>query len=204
MLKSKYRGRLDFIHIRIGLLFSKFGISPNAWTVLSLIPAAVGLALLINKMLLPALALFMVSAFIDIIDGNVARVTKSVSNLGAFMDGVIDRYVEFALYIGLWFFLQDAPQVLAPIGFWMIFLVFGSLMPSFITAYADHRNVISDDEKLKSIGGLIERFERLSILYIGMYLGVSDINALVYTVILVGLLTNLTALYRIYRVVGNS
>jgi archaetidylinositol phosphate synthase len=204
MLKSKYRDRLDFIHIRIGLTFSKIGISPNTWTVMSLVPAAIGILLLYHKMLFLGLVFFAASGFIDIIDGNVARVTKSVSNLGAFMDGVIDRYVEFALYLGLCLYLRDAPEFMAPIGLWMLFLVFGSMMPSFITAYADHRNVISNPETLRNIGGLVERFERLSILYIGMFAGMFDLNLLVYSIVLVGFLTNLTALHRIWAVVRNS
>jgi archaetidylinositol phosphate synthase len=204
MLKSRFRQRLDFIHIRIGLIFSKVGISPNAWTLMSLIPAAVGLLLLWQKMLFWGLVFFAASAFIDIIDGNVARVTKSVSALGAFMDGVIDRYVEFALYLGLAMYLDGVEPVIAPNILWMVLLIFGALMPSFITAYADHRKVVTDEEKLKKIGGYVERFERLSLLYIGMYLGVYNIVHLQYMIILVGVLTNLTALNRIYEVFRNS
>ncbi|MBU0762922.1 MAG: CDP-alcohol phosphatidyltransferase family protein [Candidatus Altiarchaeota archaeon] len=204
MLKAKYRESFDFAHIRIGMFFSKFGLTPNGWTILSLLPAFIGLVFLYKQMLLWGLVFFVASAFIDIVDGNVARVTKSVSNLGAFIDGVIDRYVEFALYIGLWFYLRNGPEVILPVGFWMIFLIFGSLMPSFITAYADHRKVISDEEKLRNIGGFVERFERLALLYIGMFLGIYSVIYLVYAVILVGLLSNLTALHRIFEVVRNS
>jgi len=202
MLKSRFRERFKGVHIEIGLLFSRVGISPNAWTALSLAPAALGFAALYGRNLPLALLLFAVSGFIDIIDGNVARVTKSVSNLGAFLDGIIDRYVEFALYLGILFYLEGTEQVLLPNGIWVCLLVFGAMMPAFITAYADHRKVIEDEEKLRNLGGFIERFERLSLLYAGMALGILNPVYLTYTVILTAILSNITAVERIYRVIS--
>ena len=204
MLKSTFRNRLNHVHVRIGILFSKVGLSPNGWTALSLAPALFGFIALYMHNLLLGLALFVISAFMDIIDGNVARVTKSVSNLGAFLDGVVDRYVEFSLYIGLWFYLENTQQVLLPHSLWLLLLVFGAMMPSFITAYADHRNVIADPEKLKNIGGILERFERLLLLYDGMLLGLLNPILLAYTIILTALLANFTALQRIYFVISRK
>jgi archaetidylinositol phosphate synthase len=204
MLKSKFRENCEGIHIRVGLLFSKFGISANAWTFLSLVPAVLGFISLYYHSLPAAIVFFAASGFIDIIDGNVARVTKSVSNLGAFLDGIIDRYVEFLLYLGLWLYLEHIQTPLLPMGVWMLLLLFGALMPSFVTAYADHRNVITDPERLKNIGGFLERFERLGLLYISMFLGIFSPLLLVYGVILTVLLTNLTAIQRIFNVIRSK
>jgi len=204
MLKAGFREKCEGIHIRIGLLFSRFGIAPNTWTVLSLIPAALGFVFLYYKMLFGGLVLFVISGFIDIVDGNVARVTKSVSNRGAFLDGIVDRYVEFALYLGLWFYIEPLPQVLISNSLWILLLLFGALMPSFITAYADHKNVIQDPERLKNLGGFLERFERLSLLYLGMLLGLINPVWLVYVVILTVFFAHLTAVGRIYAVVRAS
>ncbi|MFH1055657.1 MAG: CDP-alcohol phosphatidyltransferase family protein [Candidatus Altiarchaeota archaeon] len=201
MLKSRFRERMEGTHVRIGIMFSKLGLSPNAWTWLSLAPAVFGFISLYNHMLLPGLILFVTSAFMDIIDGNVARVTKSVSNLGAFLDGVIDRYVEFSLYLGLWFYLGETTQLLLPNGLWLFLLLFGALMPSFITAYADHRNVVTSPEKLKNIGGILERFERLLLLYFGMFLGIFNPLWLTYSIILTAVLANITSIQRIYAVI---
>jgi archaetidylinositol phosphate synthase len=204
MLKSRFRERFKWAHVQIGLFFSGFGFSPNTWTALSLAPAILGFAALWSHNLPLGLILFAASGFMDIIDGNVARVTKSVSNLGAFLDGVIDRYVEFSLYVGLLFYLEGTPEVLLPHSLWLMGLFFGALMPSFITAYADHRNVISDPEKLKNMGGLLERFERLLILYAGMLLGIANPVWLTYTVIFTAFAANLTAIQRIYYVIRAS
>lgn len=204
MLKSKYRQRLDNVHIGIGMFFSKLGLTPNTWTALSLIPAFLGFLFLFWKNLAAALVMFLISGFLDIIDGNVARVTKSVTNLGAFMDGVIDRYVEFALYLGLYFYLDGVPEVLGPNAFWLLILVFGALMPSFVTAYADHRQVIQNDEALKNLGGVIERFERLILVCLGMFFGMYQVTYLIYFIILTAVLTNVGAIQRIIAVMEKS
>ena len=201
MLKAFFSERTRSLDVRIGILFSKIGISPNSWTALSLIPAVLGFISLYHHNLGLGLVFFIMSGFIDIIDGNVARVTKSVSNLGAFLDGVVDRYVEFSLYLGIWFYIDSQPAVLLPNGLWMMFLVFGAIMPSFITAYADHRSVVVDPQRLRRMGGLIERFERLLILYLGMLLGLFNPIWLTYTIILVALLSHLTAIQRIFWVI---
>jgi archaetidylinositol phosphate synthase len=200
MLKASFRKKTRGVDVRIGILFSKFGINPNTWTMLSLAPALIGFLALAYGNLGLGLIFFVLSAFMDIIDGTVARVTNSVSNLGAFLDGVVDRYVELALYLGLWFYIQGIPTIILPHGLWFILLIFGALMPSFITAYADHRNVINDPDRLKNIGGLMERFERLAVIYFGMFLGLINPLWLMYVLILTVFLANLTAIQRIVNV----
>jgi archaetidylinositol phosphate synthase len=201
MLKSKFSKRTTALDVRIGILFAKFGISANAWTIFSIVPALLGFVALYEHSLVFGLIFFAASAFLDVIDGTVARVTKSVSNLGAFLDGVMDRYVEFLLILGLWIYLEGTEEVLLPNGIWMLLLLFGAMMPSFIRAYADHRNVLSDPDKLKNIGGLLERFERLTLLYLGMLLGIINPLWLTYTIVLTTVLANLTAFQRIFNVI---
>jgi archaetidylinositol phosphate synthase len=197
MLKAS--GSTEAASIKMGILFSRAGISPNMWTVLALVPAALGFLALVYNELLLSLALFLVSGLIDAIDGAVARVTGSVSNLGAFLDGIIDRYVEFLLYAGLLVYLTTnyAPELLFPHMYWIILLVFGALMPTFIRAYADHRNVVTEPEDHKRMGGLVERAERLSLLFAGMILGLFNISFLVYMVAATSILSHITAFQRI-------
>ena len=54
---------------------------------------------------------------------------------------------------------------------WFVVLIFGASMTSFVRAYADHRGVVKDPVELKRMGGLLERLERLMLLYTGMLLG---------------------------------
>ena len=70
-------------------------------------------------------------------------------------------------------------------------------MPTFVRAYADHRNVVTEPEDHRKMGGLIERAERLILLFVGMILGYFNPVYLAYIVVLATVLTNLTALHRI-------
>lgn len=192
--------------VRIGMLFSKAGLSPNAWTLLALLPAVCGFAALVYGQLLLGAVLFLLSGLLDAIDGAVARVTGAVSNLGAFLDGVIDRYVELLLYLGLLAYLSVswAPQILFPHAFWIVLLVSGALMPTFVRAYADHRNVVTEPEDHRRMGGMVERAERLGLLFAGMALGYFNTTFLVYMIAATAVLSHVTALQRIRFVLGFS
>jgi archaetidylinositol phosphate synthase len=202
MLRSRFD--TEKLSIRLGMLFAGFGISPNAWTVLSLVPAILGfVAVALYHDLYMALILFVLSGFLDAVDGAVARVTSRVSALGAFLDGVIDRYVEILMYMGLYFFLASTTLALwLPNTFWISFLIFGALMPTFIRAYADHKKAVTDPEALKRMGGLLERAERLTLIYLGMLLGgILGTIWLIYILAATSILANYTALQRLWFVV---
>jgi len=173
------------------------GLSPNAWTLISLVPALAGLVALVMHQLALGLAMFALSAFIDIVDGTVARVTNQVSDKGAYIDGVVDRYVELMLYLGLLIYIGRGDFLGLPNEVWIVLLIFGGLMTSFVRAYADHRGIVKDPGELKRMGGLLERLERLMLLYFGMFLGLFDIQWLMAVIALTALLANATALQRI-------
>ncbi|MBN2518734.1 MAG: CDP-alcohol phosphatidyltransferase family protein, partial [Candidatus Altiarchaeota archaeon] len=124
-------------------------------------------------------------------------------NLGAFLDGIVDRYVEILLYLGLLFFLTNnsVQELLLPYQYWVSLLIFGALMPTFVRAYADHRNVVTEPEDHRRMGGLMERAERLILLFAGMVLGYFNAIYLGYIVVAVTIITNLTALQRIVFVI---
>ena len=56
---------------------------------------------------------------------------------------------------------------------------------------------MKDPGELKRMGGLLERLERLMLLYFGMFLGLFDIQWLMAVIALTALLANATALQRI-------
>jgi len=194
MLKARFKPE-ETDRLAKGL--AALGLSPNAWTLLSLFPAVAGMAALIQGRLAWGLLLFSLSAFIDIVDGTVARVTGQASIKGAFIDGVVDRYVELLLYLGLLAYLGRGEFLGLPREIWFMLLFFGSLMTTFVRAYADHRGLVKGEAELKKMGGLLERFERLMLLYAGMLLGLFNTEWLMAVVALTALLANLTALQRI-------
>ena len=203
MLRSKFD--TEWFSVKLGLVFSRLGISPNTWTVMALVPALLGfVALGVYQKIPEALVLFILSGFLDAVDGAVARVTSRVSALGAFLDGIIDRYVEMLLYFALLFFLSGRTEELwLPNYFWVALLIFGSMMPTYIRAYADHRKVVTESADLRRMGGLLERAERLTLIYLGLFLGMyNNVLFLVYVVAATAVLANFTALQRLWFVVS--
>lgn len=189
------------LNIRLGMLFSRLGITPNVWTLLSIAPALAGFTLLYNGRLLEGLVCFIVSDVIDAIDGAVARVTSSTSNLGAFLDGVTERYLELLLYTGLFFYVGRISDGAVPNTLAVFMLAFGALMIAYVKAYADHRRVMTDAEELRRIEGLYGRNSRVVLTYAGMILGVFDPLWLVYAIGFLAVIVNLAALQRVFYVV---
>lgn len=194
MLKAKFKSE-QTDKLAGGL--ARLGLSPNAWTVLSLVPALAGMAALVYGRLAWGLVLFSLSAFIDIVDGTVARVTHQSTTKGAFIDGVVDRYVEMLLYLGLLVYVGRGEYLGLPNEVWFMLLFFGSLMTTFVRAYADHRGLVKGEAELKKMGGLLERFERLMLLYAGMFLGLFNTSWLMMVIVITAVLANATALQRI-------
>lgn len=177
---------------------ARLGLSPNAWTGLALAVALGGFVALWKGQLFPGLLLFLVSGALDVVDGAVARATGQTSVAGAFLDGVLDRYVEALLVIGLLFYLGPEAEFIIPLSGWIAALIFGAVMTSFVRAYADHRGLVKDQVVLaKEMGGLLERAERLILIYAGM------IGALLFgeswlfgAIAIAAVLSNLTAVQR--------
>ncbi len=174
------------------------GISPNQWTLLTLFPALISLYFIINQSFLLAALFMIIATFIDVIDGAVARVTGRVTKLGAYLDTVMDRYVEGIIIIGLFFL--TLPIVLLPSQFWIGLLIFGSLMTTYVKAAAKEKELIEKELK----GGILERAERMLILFIGIVLAYFDTTYLVYVIIIIAVLSNISALQRIYYAMRKS
>jgi len=113
-------------------------VDPNLITYLSLILALVGAYFIYTSQYLPSLVFIILSFLADAVDGAVARGTGGTTPKGAFLDGVMDRLVEF-LILGA--FLLESGWVLPS----LILMAFGSFMTSFVMAYGVHRKVLPLD-----------------------------------------------------------
>ena len=69
---------------------------------------------------------------LDILDGAVARRRQAASPRGAFVDSVVDRWAEFATFLGLGLFFRRSWVCLAVVG-----AAFASLMVSYTRARAE-------------------------------------------------------------------
>jgi phosphatidylglycerophosphate synthase len=209
VVKSGFSGKAEQIGVKLGVMFSRIPLTPNQWTLLSIVPAIAGfLALAHYHDMLAGLALFALSALLDAVDGGVARVTGTASNLGAYLDGMADRVVEGFLLFGLMFFgLPDAGFMGQPVPMWIwlaILLFIGTCLVSFSRAYADHRKALTDPEKLKRMGGVLERAERLILVFAGMLVYPAYPSGLNIAIIVAAILSAATLGQRVWFVVRNA
>jgi archaetidylinositol phosphate synthase len=159
---------------------------------LTIVPAIVALYFLVNSQFLYAAVFFILSGFLDMVDGAVARVMGKVTKLGAYLDTMMDRYVEALIILGLLF--VPLPAFYIPASAWLFLYFMGSMMTTYAKSAAKEKEIVEKELK----GGLLERAERLVILFVGILLAIIDVTYLMYVIVLLAILTNLSALQRAY------
>lgn len=138
-----------------------------------------------------AILLLLLSGFCDALDGVVARLYQQTTAFGGFLDSLLDRYADAAIYIAL-----IISGLCWPL--WGLIALTGSLLVSYSRARAEAANV-----KMESVG-IAERAERIIILVAATLIAIywqptTVINA---AVILLAILTNLTVVQRGFYAYG--
>ena len=184
------RQRFEDLSIKIGAVFSKMGLSPNQWTMLTIIPALLALYFLVNSQFLYAAIFFIISGFLDMVDGAVARVMGKVTKFGAYLDTMMDRYVEAVIILGLLF--VSLPSFVMPASAWLFLYFMGSMMTTYAKSAAKEKEIVEKELK----GGILERAERMLILFAGILLAIVNLTYLTYVVVILAILTNFSAIQR--------
>jgi len=190
---NQHREYFNKISIKIGMLFSKVGLTPNHWTLLSILPAIFS-AYFLPQFNFPLAAIFFgVAALLDFIDGSVARVTGRVTKFGAYLDTIVDRYIELIIIVGLFF--VPLPDVFLPHRFWLILFVFGGTMTTYVKAAAKEKDLVTTELK----GGTFERAERLIILFFAIFAAYFNTMFLSAAIVALAIGSNITAFERIWK-----
>ncbi|MEM2928675.1 MAG: CDP-alcohol phosphatidyltransferase family protein [Nitrososphaerota archaeon] len=125
----------------------------------------------------------LLSGFFDAIDGAVARASGKVTLFGAYMDSVLDRYVD--IIIGISFIIGKLCSF-----FWGIFYIAGALMVSYTRARAESIGI-----NLSGIG-FAERGERIIFLLLLSLIATINYNFFEYGIIILSFLCHFTAIQR--------
>ena len=174
---SRVKGSIIKVLLPLLDILAKFNIKPNHLTFLGLIFGFFAAYLIVKGELVLGAIFIIMSGFMDVLDGALARVKGMVTELGAFLDSVSDRYVDIMIYIALglsgvdWFLITLAMS--------------GSLMVSYTRARAE--NIIERCDV-----GIAERGERLIIIAIGLITGY-----IWHAILIVTILSHITAIHRI-------
>ena len=173
----------------------KAGLTPNGITIIGMIlaffAAAVYATWQYNRFfLLLATILLLASGFCDALDGVVARIYEQATIFGGFLDSLLDRYADAAVYLGI---LVGGLWESRYWGmYWGILAIIGSLLVSYSRARAEAAGI-----KMESIG-LAERAERMLILVVASLISWFYQPVVVMTValIILAVLTNFTVVQR--------
>jgi CDP-diacylglycerol--glycerol-3-phosphate 3-phosphatidyltransferase len=134
---------------RLARVFIALRFTPNAITLLALAAACGAGFFLGHGRPFAAGLLIVASGFLDMLDGNVARLSGRTTRFGALLDSSLDRCAEFALYGGLGYYFRGRfSEGLAALAF------LGSVMVSYTRARAEGLG-------FECRKGLMQRAERL-------------------------------------------
>jgi CDP-diacylglycerol--glycerol-3-phosphate 3-phosphatidyltransferase len=181
---SHYKAPLSRLGDPVARVLLQAHVRPNHLTVLGLGVSIVAAVALADGRLRMGAVLLTLAGLFDFFDGSLARLANRVSAFGAFLDSVVDRYSDLVVLLGIVLFYHQAADTVGV--FLTMITVLGTVMVSYTKARA------------QSIGlpceiGLMERPERLIVLIAG-----ATFNQLTATMIVLAVLTNLTALQRIF------
>jgi archaetidylinositol phosphate synthase len=169
---------------------------PNVLTITSLIitlPTPYLVVLHQYWVYIVTLVLLTLASGLDMLDGLVARYWGRSSRLGAFLDSTLDRYVDFIALVDLWLMINSDTLSTAL----LLLAILGSLMTSYARARAEALGI-------RMLGvGLLEREERLLIILAVILLFIIlRLNFVIfYGLLLLAILTNVTAVERIITIV---
>lgn len=172
-------------------------LSPNIITIVGLLAHLPIAYLIADGQLVLSAVLLVIFGLFDTLDGELARLQKSENPGGMFLDSVTDRMKEIFLYGGVVFYLVSSDQAFFAV--WAILALGGSMLTSYINAWGDvvmtqvHGNTHKVNKTFR--GGLL-RFEiRMFLLVIALLF-----NQLALFVVVIGVLSMLTAVQRINNV----
>ncbi|MHA1255507.1 MAG: CDP-alcohol phosphatidyltransferase family protein [Promethearchaeota archaeon] len=141
------------------------------------------LSFLVQNIVFIIITLFIVE-FFDQLDGVVARL-QGPTKLGAFLDSTLDRIGDIFIFFGI---------ILS--GYTNIYIGLIALAGAFLTSYTR--------AKIESLGvpnlygvGLLERTDRVPILFIGSIFQIWFPTAIWWTMVLLAIGTNITVLQRL-------
>jgi CDP-diacylglycerol--glycerol-3-phosphate 3-phosphatidyltransferase len=184
-LTDRVRQSAAILLAPLARLLQRLNISPNAITIIGMgfsIPASIALA---SGRWTAAILLILVSGLFDGIDGLLARQSNRVTRFGAFLDSVLDRWSDSALFIGLLIFYTRAnmqmPAILSGV----------SLASCLLVSYTRAR---AEGIGAQCKSGLFTRLERFVALLGGLILNVMPIALWI-----IAALSTFTAIQRIYN-----
>ncbi len=163
VLSARYRHVFKPFLERIAPFFS---VHPNAITVTGIIIALIAAYYYAQAEWILGSVVAVLAAFVDALDGAVARYWKKESKWGAYLDAMLDRFVEGILLFGIG---QGS-------GLWpQIYVI---MLASILISYAKARAAMETEVDNINWPDLFERAERLILIVVGVPIAAAFPNGL--------------------------
>lgn len=159
-------------------------IPANVFTIIGMISAMAAFIGFYFRLLPYIITFLFIVEFFDQLDGTIARL-QGPTVYGAFLDSTLDRIGDFFIFIG---------TIIGAYTSFEIGII--ALVGAFLTSYTRARIEALGTENLYGIG-LLERTDRVPILLIGTIFQLWFPLAIWWTMILLAIGTNITAIQRI-------
>ncbi len=203
MIKEKSKTWAQ-ISRNLGALFSYFPLTPDCYTWLTIPFALLGLLFIIFNYIWFGIIFYLIAGVLDLVDGALARHLNLATSRGAFLDGSLDRFIDFIVIFSYFWLPITTPWL--PLGQWLCMAIFFAIMPSFEVAYANHRRAVDDPEE-KIIWRILNRGEMYFLMLLIPILSIySSIWSGYFLIILVALslITTLQTLWTTLYLAGKS
>ncbi len=192
------------VTLTLGNRLARAGVSPNVVTVTGLLLNTLVAVVLAAGAFRVGGLLVLLAGLFDMLDGALAKITDRVSDFGAFLDSVVDRYSEAVVLLGLLLYYYSLPAGEAGVinGSFLPFdpkvtnivLIYAILFGSMMISYARAR---AGALKIRNEVGILARPERIVLLALGLLFQTVLLEPVLW-VLAVG--TQITAVQRIIHV----
>lgn len=191
---NKKRRQAYELHSQVlGRICVRVGLTPNVITYSSLIFSIIAGIVLWKGYFIAGIVFILLTSFTDMLDGATARAGNMGTTFGGILDHVLDRYAEFFILSGILLSGKVHPV-------WPIFAIFGMIMASYSRKAAESIGKIASAEV-----GWVGRLEKFIVIMIGLALAVIfpettifDINLLGIALLIVGVVSHITAIQRLF------
>jgi CDP-diacylglycerol--glycerol-3-phosphate 3-phosphatidyltransferase len=165
-ISNQTRDRVKGIFEPIALALGRFGLTPDALTVLGFAITVVGAILLAQQQWLAGGIAVLIGGVFDMFDGTLARAMNRVSRWGAFLDSTLDKAGEIVAYLGIIAGLQSVGLADGPL------LAAAALGASVMVSYTRARSEGLGFTKGAGMAavGIMPREVRLAVLSLGLIL----------------------------------
>lgn len=170
--------------VRLGKVLTHSRLTPNQLTLLSLVPAVLSGYFYSCSREIVGASFLVLTVFFDVFDGSLARALDRKTDFGAILDPTVDRYCEFIALFGI--------MIGGLAESWIVYFCFsGMIAASYVRAKIESKGVPA-----MSVG-LMERIQKVAVIFIGSLLISFYRNSLNIALFAVGFLSFVTSVQRL-------